>query len=67
MPGAALLRQVVNLPEAVCDGGILFYIHRKVQKVLIFAAYLKRDESTSKEAKSNQIKILDRCDSLISY
>lgn len=31
-----------NLPEAMCDGGILFYINRKVQKVLIFAAYLRK-------------------------
>lgn len=28
------------LPEAMCDGGILFHIDREVQKVLVFAAYL---------------------------
>lgn len=26
----------------MCDGGILFYVNRKVQKVLIFAAYLRK-------------------------
>lgn len=30
------------LPETMCDGGILFYINRKVQKVFIFAAYLRK-------------------------
>lgn len=47
-------RSAVALPEAVCDGGILFYIHRKVKKVLIFAAYLKiKNKQTSKWAKNN--------------
>lgn len=32
----------LTLPEAMSDGGILFYIDRKVQKVLIFAAYLRK-------------------------
>lgn len=32
---------VITLPEAVGDGGVLFDIHRKIQEVLIFAAYLK--------------------------
>lgn len=35
-------RYSFNSPEAMCDGGILFYINRKVQKVLIFAAYLRK-------------------------
>lgn len=30
------------LPETMCDGRILFYINRKVQKVLVFAAYLRK-------------------------
>lgn len=30
------------LPETMCDGGILLYINRKVQKVLILAAYLRK-------------------------
>lgn len=34
--------QELTLPEAMSDGGILFYINRKVQKVLIFAAYLRK-------------------------
>lgn len=41
------------LPEAVGDGGILFYIHRKVQKVLIFAAYLNRNEDIKKVSLIN--------------
>lgn len=43
----------VHLPEAVGDGGILFYIHRKVQKVLIFAAYLKRNKDIEKDSLIN--------------
>lgn len=43
----------VHLPEAVGDGGILFYIHRKIQKVLIFAAYLKRNKDIKKVSLIN--------------
>ena len=29
------------LPETVCNRGVLLHIHRKIQKVLVFTAYLR--------------------------
>lgn len=47
------------LPETVCDGGILFYINRKVQKVLIFAAYLRKSKFVC--VWCNKVKTIGTC------
>lgn len=35
-----------NLPETVCYWCVLLHIHRKIQKILIFAAHLSEKEET---------------------
>lgn len=31
-------------PEAVCDGRVLFHVHREIQEILVFAAHLSEEE-----------------------
>lgn len=31
----------MDLPETVCDGCVLLHIHREIQEILIFTAYLR--------------------------